>query len=136
MAFTDFIHAAVSKSLQFSGAAADKLLKDASHQSWLRAGLCLSGAFMAYSVNQTLNKNALNHGEKAVFDWSKEVVLVTGGSGGIGGETVQRLAAGGTTVVVLDLIPLTYPEAENIHYYQCNLTDYEQLHAVAAKIRQ
>ena len=79
-------------------------------KSWVRTAALASGTALAiYSLNRILSIRALNHGTKAVFDWSKEVVLVTGGSGGIGGETVKRLAAGGTTVIVLDLIPLSYP---------------------------
>ena len=42
------------------------------------------------------------------WNWKKEVVVVTGGSGGIGGGVAQRLAALGAQVVVLDIIPLTY----------------------------
>lgn len=42
------------------------------------------------------------------WDWKKELVVVTGGSGGIGGGVTQRLAAMGAQVVVLDITPLTY----------------------------
>lgn len=42
------------------------------------------------------------------WDWKKELVVVTGGSGGIGGGVTQRLAAMGARVVVLDITPLTY----------------------------
>jgi hypothetical protein len=42
------------------------------------------------------------------WDWKKELVVVTGGSGGIGAGVAQRLAARGARVVVVDIIPLTY----------------------------
>ncbi len=42
------------------------------------------------------------------WDWNKELVVVTGGSGGIGGGVAQRLAAMGARVIVLDIVPLTY----------------------------
>lgn len=42
------------------------------------------------------------------WDWNKEVVVVTGGSGGIGAGISQRLAALGAKVIVLDIIPLTF----------------------------
>ncbi|GMG05745.1 unnamed protein product [Aspergillus oryzae] len=42
------------------------------------------------------------------WDWKKELVVVTGGSGGIGGGVAQRLATMGARVVVLDIIPLSY----------------------------
>ena len=78
-----------------------------------RAGFATSVvALSLYALNRALNIRALNYGTKASFDWSKEIVVVTGGSGGIGGETVKRLAASGTTVVVLDLIPLSYKKSK------------------------
>lgn len=42
------------------------------------------------------------------WDWKKELVVVTGGSGGIGAGVAQRLAEMGARVVVFDIIPLTY----------------------------
>lgn len=68
------------------------------------AGLLL----LTFYVNQYLSRKALNNGVTANFDWDKEIVLVTGGSDGIGAATVKRLAERGTTVVVLDIRPLTY----------------------------
>lgn len=79
----------------------------------VRAGLMVSTAALSVHVaNRILNDRALNHGTKASFNWSKEIVVVTGGSGGIGGETVKRLAATGTTVVVLDVLPLSFNKSE------------------------
>lgn len=42
------------------------------------------------------------------WDWEEELVVVTGGSGGIGAGVARRLAALGSRVVVLDIIPLTF----------------------------
>lgn len=42
------------------------------------------------------------------YDWSKEIVLVTGGAGGIGGEMVKLFEEKGTTVVVLDIQPMSF----------------------------
>jgi hypothetical protein len=43
-----------------------------------------------------------------VWDWSKEVVVVTGGSDGIGMRVVGLLAERGVKVAVLDVQELTY----------------------------
>lgn len=68
-----------------------------------------------YQINRRLSRRALNNGVSATFDWEKEIVLVTGGSDGIGAATVQKLAERGTTIIVLDIRPLTYDAREHIH---------------------
>lgn len=42
------------------------------------------------------------------YDWSKEIVLITGGADGIGGRMVKLLSERGITVVVLDTRPLSF----------------------------
>jgi nucleoside-diphosphate-sugar epimerase len=42
------------------------------------------------------------------YDWDKEIVLITGGAGGIGGHVVRLLAERGIKVVVLDVIPMSF----------------------------
>lgn len=70
--------------------------------------LWLAGTGLVLRINRSLSKKALNNGVKARFDWDREIILVTGGSGGIGAVAAQKLAARGSTVVVLDVIPLTF----------------------------
>ncbi|KAF5010098.1 hypothetical protein FDECE_3714 [Fusarium decemcellulare] len=72
------------------------------------------------------------------YDWSREIVLVTGGAGGIGGEIVKLLDEHGVTVVVLDVQPMSFNIAEkkNVHHYECDLRSPEQIEAVAEKIRE
>lgn len=53
-------------------------------------------------------KSRNNWATDDTWDWKKELVVVTGGSGGIGAGVAQRLAALGSRVVVLDIIPLSY----------------------------
>jgi FlaA1/EpsC-like NDP-sugar epimerase len=65
-----------------------------------------------YSISvrfvKILNKRALNNGVTDAFNWDEEVVVVTGGAGGIGGDMVKQLASKGTRIAVLDVMPLTY----------------------------
>lgn len=63
---------------------------------------------VALRLNRYLSRKALNNGRPAHFDWNREVVVVTGGSGGIGAQAAKKLAARGSTVVVIDVIPLTF----------------------------
>ncbi|KAL3457542.1 short chain dehydrogenase/reductase family protein [Aspergillus heterothallicus] len=70
------------------------------------------------------------------WDWKKELVVVTGGSSGIGAGVAQQLAAMGARVVVLDISPLTYkPDTQRILYHQCDLSDEKEIAAVCEKIR-
>lgn len=59
-------------------------------------------------VNNFLGRRALNNGVSDKYDWSKEIVLLTGGSDGIGKQIALMFASKGVKVVVLDIQPLTY----------------------------
>jgi all-trans-retinol dehydrogenase (NAD+) len=50
----------------------------------------------------------LNNWTTDTYDWDKEIVLITGGAGGIGGNVVKLLAEKGTKIVVMDVIPMTF----------------------------
>ena len=50
-----------------------------------------------------LDTGAANNWTNDTYDWPKELVVVTGGSDGIGAEIVNLLAERGIKVVVLDI---------------------------------
>ncbi|GLA70812.1 hypothetical protein AtubIFM55763_000986 [Aspergillus tubingensis] len=88
--------------------------------------------FNDWLTSKSLNNWVTDH----TWDWNKELVVVTGGSGGIGAGVAQRLAALGARVVVLDIIPLTYnPENKQILYQKCDLSDEKEIASVCEKIR-
>jgi len=78
-------------------------------------------AGLLFQLHKYLNKRALNDVVSDTYDWKKEVVVVTGGAGGIGGEIVKELATKGTYIAVLDIMPLTYPKRK---YFQMLLEDW------------
>lgn len=61
-------------------------------------------------INGFLNRLALNNwtfgnsGGKA-WDWPNEIMAVTGGSGGLGSEVIQRCAKTGMRVAIMDVSP-------------------------------
>ncbi len=63
---------------------------------------------LARWVNSYLSTGVLNNWTKDEYNWEKEIVIVTGGAGGIGGSVVKLLAEKNITVVVLDVIPMTF----------------------------
>jgi all-trans-retinol dehydrogenase (NAD+) len=64
------------------------------------------------AASNYLSRRVLNNGVKDTYDWSREIVLITGGAGGIGGEMVKLFAEKGVKVVVLDIQPLSFPAGE------------------------
>jgi all-trans-retinol dehydrogenase (NAD+) len=63
---------------------------------------------LARWVNNYLSTGVLNNWTQDEYNWDKEIVIVTGGAGGIGGSVVKLLAEKNITVVVLDVIPMTF----------------------------
>ncbi|ROW18181.1 hypothetical protein VPNG_00139 [Cytospora leucostoma] len=82
------------------------------------------------------SRGVMNNWQDDRYDWqSREIVLVTGGSAGIGGHVVRLLGEMGVRVVVLDIQPLTFEATSNIHYFKCDISSRQQIAAVAKDIR-
>lgn len=72
---------------------------------YLRTALALG---VVRKVSDWLDDAVVNNWNNDVYDWNKEVVVVTGGSDGIGKLVVLLLAERGIKVAVLDVQELTY----------------------------
>jgi len=73
------------------------------------------------------------------IDWSEQVVLVTGGSDGLGRVLVETLLLKHITVVVLDIKPYSdrdEQEEGDVHFYQCDISDPLAVEAAADRIRE
>lgn len=66
----------------------------------------LFGLLSSRWLNTWLSYRALNNSVKdRTWDWKKEIVLLTGGSSGIGAVTAAKLAEKGVKVIIVDLHP-------------------------------
>ncbi|KAM0332489.1 hypothetical protein ACHAQA_002771 [Verticillium albo-atrum] len=92
-------------------------------------------AGLARWANSWLSDRALNNWMTDRYDWQREVVVVTGGAGGIGGHIVRLFAERGTKVAVLDIQPMTFDGGPNVHYFQCDLTSTARVAAAAEEVR-
>ncbi|RPD67000.1 retinal short-chain dehydrogenase/reductase [Lentinus tigrinus ALCF2SS1-7] len=66
-------------------------------------------------------------------DWGEQLVVITGGSSGIGELIANTLAVRNVTVVVLDVKPIV-TENYNITYYQCDVSKWEDVERVSKQI--
>ncbi|KAJ5385703.1 hypothetical protein N7509_008244 [Penicillium cosmopolitanum] len=96
----------------------------------------LTGMFMLKKASNKLSLWAHNnYMSDKTWDWGKELVVITGGCGGIGALVVSQLAAKNIKVVILDIVePKTKLEA-NCVFYKVDITSNEEIHATAEKIR-
>ena len=70
------------------------------------------------------------YGPPRKIDWEDEVVVITGGCGGLGGCIAEIYGLRGVTVVVLDIAvsPKDHGvEKEGVYYYRCDLSQFDQI---------
>ncbi|KAK1999572.1 short chain dehydrogenase [Colletotrichum falcatum] len=87
------------------------------------------------SLNRFLNRRALNPAPKSAPDLSREVVVVTGGSTGIGAKLVRRLEVAGAAVAVLDVAPLSYNAGPRTSHIRCDISSSDEVRAAAEAVR-
>jgi all-trans-retinol dehydrogenase (NAD+) len=111
-----------------------------------RAALYLGGTGLLISANNFLTKWASNNFTASLpgewSHWEREIVIVTGGSSGLGAEVTKELLARNplTKIVIIDFVPLRWtPPAgvlgANLHYYQADLSKPDVIRDVCARVR-
>ena len=65
--------------------------------------------------------------------FSHKIAIVTGGSTGIGKETIARLSSEGAKVYNLDVVP---PENSNSFFIKCDVSDYDQVKNAVSKVSE
>lgn len=103
-------------------------------QKALRVGAALT---LVIGTNRLLTQLALNNLSRTHdWDWSEDIVMVTGGCNGIGELVCRKLASHGIKVVAVDLQPPQVPFPDNIFYYRLDVTSSQYISQIAKSIRQ
>ncbi|XP_014553504.1 hypothetical protein COCVIDRAFT_107492 [Bipolaris victoriae FI3] len=134
-------------------------LRDSTQYAHIVKALKVCLAFGAARVlNKQLNHVALNSGrlrsDKARWNWSREVAVVTGGCSGIGELVVKRLISKDIRVAILDIrqlppslqsgksLPLQYRASHmltvlvaNVTFFACDITNPNAVYSTAEKIK-
>ncbi|KAF2822766.1 NAD(P)-binding protein [Ophiobolus disseminans] len=95
----------------------------------------LAGLGLLRSLSAWLDKVVTNNWSSDSYVWSQEVVVVTGGSDGIGKIVVQLLAERSIKVAVLDVQGLTYEAPSSVRYFHCDLSSPDSIRAAASAVR-
>ncbi|RGP81823.1 hypothetical protein FLONG3_18 [Fusarium longipes] len=100
----------------------------------------LVGLFLAFKSLRKLNawytkRTINNHVHDPTWDWSREIVVITGGSSGIGAVLVSRFAEKGVKVLILDRNTPPTELAADTYFYQIDLADSEAISSIADRIR-
>lgn len=101
----------------------------------------LAAVSVALNITEYLNDGTANNWTPATeVNWKSEIIVVTGGSSGIGASLIHRLHRDRpqATIVVVDYTPPTWtiPPDSQIHFYQCDLSDASLIKALCHKLRK
>jgi len=95
-----------------------------------------------YRILSVVNKR-IAYGRPRELNWENEVVVITGGCGGLGGCLAEIFALRGVGVAVLDVAAGAEgkvglvgggEEREGVRYYRCDVGDYEQVESAWNKV--
>lgn len=90
-----------------------------------------------FIINKIMNRIVLYTSSTAQpWDWSKEIVLITGGSGGIGSEMVNKFSCRNITVVSFDIQPPKCTLSTNVHFYKVDVTSPPSIHEAMQQVRR
>ena len=87
-----------------------KVLKRLQSTRALASLSVLFGMGLLRKTNNLLSRLVLNNfTADNTWDWSKEIVVITGGSGGLGAVMVQMFAEKNITIIIFDIAPPKTP---------------------------
>ena len=86
-------------------------------------------------IGKWMDRRSLNNGTSDHYDWHREVVILTGGSGGIGRRIAQLLGDRGIKVAILDINSPEDALPNSVRFFQCDITSSEQIKEAGDAIR-
>lgn len=89
-------------------------------------------------ISDLLSRASINNWQRDTYDWSKEIIVITGGSDGIGARVVQLLAQARPeipAIVILDIQDPTFPLTPNTFFYNCDITQPSMVAQTTETIR-
>lgn len=103
----------------------------------LKALKTLASLAVLQRLNAWLDRRGINNGVSDHYNWNKEVVVLTGGSGGIGRRIAQLLGDRAIKVAILDISPPSPsdPLPHTVRFFQCDITSPDAIADAAAQIR-
>lgn len=97
----------------------------------------LVGSILLYYLHRQFSQRALNNFQLSVrWNPGKELVLLTGGNGGIGRQIMEDLSSQKVRVVILDLKKPTFELPDNVTFYQADVSSTKSIAEAAAAIRK
>ncbi|KAF8419975.1 hypothetical protein BGX38DRAFT_1167134 [Terfezia claveryi] len=110
--------------------------------AWIKRLRFLAYLGLFHRLNAFLSKGSLNNWAKdETWNWDKEVIVVTGGSAGIGKEVVLWLSrvllerGKKGKIIVFDIMELGYEAPGNVSHVKVDLSSYESIKSAAESIR-
>ncbi|KAL8762280.1 MAG: hypothetical protein Q9184_001692 [Pyrenodesmia sp. 2 TL-2023] len=86
-------------------------------------------------INNFLSNATVNNWNSSNYDWNKEIVVITGGSDGLGKFVSLLIAEKGAKTAILDIQPLTFDPPSNITFFQCDISSPAEVSSTASSVR-
>ncbi|ROT43296.1 NAD(P)-binding protein [Sodiomyces alkalinus F11] len=93
-------------------------------------------AFLTLTWVAGIINQRIAYGPPRHVDLSEEVIVITGGSSGLGLLIAEVYGMRGASVAVLDVRDMENGEARGVTFYKCDVSDKDQVARVAAQIER
>lgn len=104
------------------------------HHPPLYLSIAWTAITAVYWLAGKLNERLTNASPPRTVDYTDEVLVITGGSSGLGLLIAEVYGMRGVSVAVLDVVEPEGGEARNIAYYRCDVGDLAAVQRAAAQI--